>query len=281
MGFPIVANNGKTWGVLSGGIDLSRPAFLGLSMDGNRLGAIERYVVSLDSEMIVASSEPHRSMSPLPVPGVSEFVDKLRSGFAGVTVSTNSQKIEKAYAIARMRDKNWVIVEALPTEALFKPIRDLRLTVLSGATLITLVAMLLVFWWARRAMTPLEEATRQLDAMSSGQQDLNLIAPTGDPEVRSLIASFNRLTARIQKGRQRSETILRTTSDGIHVLDSDGLLVEANDTFLQMLGYDRSAIGSLHVADWDAQDTWAVIKARNDDLINSGEQKVFERLPCI
>jgi PAS domain-containing protein len=40
-----------------------------------------------------------------------------------------------------------------------------------------------------------------------------------------------------------------TASDGIRVLDTEGLLVEANDAFLNMLGYDRTAIARLRVSD--------------------------------
>ena len=76
--------------------------------------------------------------------------------------------------------------------------------------------------------------------------------------------------------RTRLETILRTASDGIHILDADGLLIEANDAFLSMLGYDRSAIGKARVSDWDAQDSWENIRARNHALINSKGGAVFE-----
>jgi hypothetical protein len=35
-------------------------------------------------------------------------------------------------------------------------------------------------------------------------------------------------------------------SDGLHILDEDGLLIEANDAFLNMLGYGPAAIGKVH-----------------------------------
>ncbi|MCX7174469.1 MAG: PAS domain S-box protein [Proteobacteria bacterium] len=76
--------------------------------------------------------------------------------------------------------------------------------------------------------------------------------------------------------RTRIETILRTASDGIHVIDGGGLLIEANEAFLKMLGYDQTAIGRLHVGDWDAQDEWDVIRMRNDALIDTKATKVFE-----
>ncbi len=59
--------------------------------------------------------------------------------------------------------------------------------------------------------------------------------------------------AAIERERNRLEAILKTVADGIHIFNADGLLVEANDAFLDMLGYDRTAIGRLSVFDFDVQ----------------------------
>ncbi len=77
--------------------------------------------------------------------------------------------------------------------------------------------------------------------------------------------------AQAERERLRLQTILRTASDGIHILDQHGLLVEANDAFLLMLGYDRNAIGSLHVSDWDSANVSALIQR----LITSRQQEIF------
>lgn len=76
--------------------------------------------------------------------------------------------------------------------------------------------------------------------------------------------------------RTRLETILRTAGDGIHIVDGDGLLVEANDAFLRMLGYDRSAIGRLRGEEWVTVEPWDVIRKRMQALIASGNTRVFE-----
>jgi PAS domain S-box-containing protein len=49
----------------------------------------------------------------------------------------------------------------------------------------------------------------------------------------------------------RYEGLLRTASDGIHVLDEEGNLVEASDSFYRMLGYQPQEGASLNVRDWD------------------------------
>lgn len=44
---------------------------------------------------------------------------------------------------------------------------------------------------------------------------------------------------------------LRTASDGIHVVDRQGRLVEYSDSFAAMLGYERSAMVGLNVTQWE------------------------------
>lgn len=49
----------------------------------------------------------------------------------------------------------------------------------------------------------------------------------------------------------RYRSLLKTATDGIHILDGQGNLLEASDSFYRMLGYPSGT--SLNVADWDAQ----------------------------
>ena len=74
----------------------------------------------------------------------------------------------------------------------------------------------------------------------------------------------------------RYRYLLKTAGDGIHIVNRDGVLVEANESFLRTLGYDDTVIGKLRVQDWDTQDPWEVIRARNDDLMDRQDTVVFE-----
>jgi PAS domain S-box-containing protein len=79
-----------------------------------------------------------------------------------------------------------------------------------------------------------------------------------------------------QRDRARLQAILTTTLDGIHIVDQEGLLVEANPAFLGMLGLDRGAIGSLKVDEWDADITLEQFGRDNADLLDTGAPRVFE-----
>ena len=82
--------------------------------------------------------------------------------------------------------------------------------------------------------------------------------------------------AAIERERTRLAAILKTASDGIHILDTDGLLVDASDAFLNMLGYDRSAIGRLHVFDWDAQQDGEFLREKFKNLIGQQDSMLIE-----
>ncbi|MCK9209905.1 MAG: PAS domain S-box protein [Ignavibacteriaceae bacterium] len=60
----------------------------------------------------------------------------------------------------------------------------------------------------------------------------------------------------------RYRTLLQTASDGIHILDSQGNIFEANEAFCKMLGYTHEELLKLNVADWDMQ--WSREKLSDD-----------------
>ena len=102
------------------------------------------------------------------------------------------------------------------------------------------------------------------------------------PEGTFVVCAITDISARIAaesamvREHTGLETILRAASDGIHILDADGLLIEANDAFLRMLGYDRSAIGQLRVVDWNSTGDWGAIRRLLEGVMDSDSAIVFE-----
>lgn len=80
----------------------------------------------------------------------------------------------------------------------------------------------------------------------------------------------------LERDRLRVQRILKMASDGIHILDTDGLLIEANDAFLNMLGYDESVIGKLRITDWDTRTSMAAFRTDLEQLLRGGTKGPFE-----
>lgn len=56
-----------------------------------------------------------------------------------------------------------------------------------------------------------------------------------------------------KRASERLETVLEAASDGVHILDEDGNLVEFSGSFAHMLGYTAREVARLNVVDWDVQ----------------------------
>jgi diguanylate cyclase (GGDEF)-like protein/PAS domain S-box-containing protein len=72
----------------------------------------------------------------------------------------------------------------------------------------------------------------------------------------------------------RYESLLTTAVDGIHILDQDGNLVEASDSFWNLLGYDQGQRPPLNFKDWDVADAPDQLAAFFESRIH--EPAVFE-----
>jgi PAS domain S-box-containing protein len=71
----------------------------------------------------------------------------------------------------------------------------------------------------------------------------------------TLVLLLGRALKLSDNASKRYRALLRHASDGIHILDDQGKLVEASDSFCSMLGYARTELMGMHVARWDARFT--------------------------
>jgi diguanylate cyclase (GGDEF)-like protein/PAS domain S-box-containing protein len=55
----------------------------------------------------------------------------------------------------------------------------------------------------------------------------------------------------VKRESEKNLALLRNASDGIHILNSEGNIIEASDSFCAMLGYQRSEMIGMNVTQWD------------------------------
>jgi diguanylate cyclase (GGDEF)-like protein/PAS domain S-box-containing protein len=61
------------------------------------------------------------------------------------------------------------------------------------------------------------------------------------------------MQADLKKESEKNLALLRNASDGIHILDANGQVIEASDSFCTMLGYRRDEMIGMSVSQWDAE----------------------------
>lgn len=80
--------------------------------------------------------------------------------------------------------------------------------------------------------------------------------------------------ATLHKENEKSMSLLRNASDGIHVLDIAGNLIEASDAFCTMLGYSRDEMIGMNVAHWDAHfSASGLVHIVQQQLVNPGRSQ--------
>ena len=67
------------------------------------------------------------------------------------------------------------------------------------------------------------------------------------------ITARKKIEADLERENYRNKMLLRVASDGIHVLDLSGNVLEVSDSFCTMLGYTRDELRSMNVRDWDVK----------------------------
>jgi len=75
---------------------------------------------------------------------------------------------------------------------------------------------------------------------------------------------------------EKSQALLRNASDGIHILDRSGNLVELSDSFCAMLGYRREEMLGMNASQWDARFSAAELATVIEKQFQQGIRSQFE-----
>ncbi|MDP2806395.1 MAG: PAS domain S-box protein, partial [Gallionellaceae bacterium] len=149
--------------------------------------------------------------------------------------------------------------------------------------LIAIALSVLLAVLAGRYLTRRLYAIQQVaDAVQAGTSGVRVLVSGGD-EAAQLARQFNRMLDSLAQQEEaaaaliyRNRVMMDNALEGIHIMDDQGNLIEANDAFCGMLGYTQEEIQRLNVADWEAKMTHDELKASIKQLLES--HAVFETL---
>lgn len=74
----------------------------------------------------------------------------------------------------------------------------------------------------------------------------------------------------------QNQAYLRNASDGVHIVDSEGMVQEVSDSFCTMLQYSREELIGANVSMWDAQRSATEVQQAVTALLARGDHSVFE-----
>ncbi len=66
------------------------------------------------------------------------------------------------------------------------------------------------------------------------------------------VTQIHKLSEKIMHEKEHYEELMRVASDGVHILDQEGNVIDCSNSFASLLGYTREEALKLNVRDWDA-----------------------------
>ena len=267
---PIKDVQGNVIGALAGATDLSKPNFL-TEFTNSTYGKTGGFVI-LDSkhQLIVTATASGMYgdlvMRPLPSREVNPLMYKrIDDGFDGTAVNHNSLGVEVMTSSARLPFPDWILIASLPTAEAFAPIVRAQSGVLVSSILIILIAGGLMWLFMtrllRREFAPILIASKEIRRFTDTDLVPQLLPVTKHDEVGLLIESFNRLLGVLSEREKRVRVMFEEASDGIHLLDLQGNIVQCSPSFAKILGYTKEEIININVRNLD-------VKLPSDEISN-------------
>lgn len=152
--------------------------------------------------------------------------------------------VEYYYAAVRVKtDHFYGVIRASEPASAFEGLLDTLTTSVSLiACLCIVVALVLVNFYSKRVMEPIEYMTLKAEQISNGQYDGNILVD-GEDEIARLARSFNKMTKslrleqeRVIRRKEELDSILSSMNSGVVAIDSEGKILFYNDALLQLIG---------------------------------------------
>lgn len=275
---PLRTPQGKLIGAISGVTNLGLPGFLDDVTQSNYGKTGGYMIVERQLRQVVTATDKRRSMEILPGEGINPLIDRFVGGFEGSGVVVNPQGIEVLASAKGIPAAGWYVAAALPAKEAFAPVHDAQYNVLLATLALTLIAGGLTWWWIKRLLTPMQDATSAMVAMANQQVPLKAIALSVQDEIASLISSFNQLLATLksrEEALRQSEYKLSEISEHvdayIYLKDTQGRHLFANRAMRELLGVSKEEI--VGQSDDVFFDALTVAQLRSNDLLVLQEGK--------
>lgn len=201
---PIRDGEGKVYGLAMGIINLAEPNFLD-DIGAAKYGATgDFFITSPASRSYVASSDKRRLMQKGPPVGVNPLYDRYLEGYEGSGTAASSRGVLELSSSKRIPSTGWLMQSVLPAQEAFAPVAYIQDRLLIVAAVLTFLAGTITWWWLRRQLQPLTEASGLLARMRDGSLPRQPLPVRHNDEIGQLTSAFNGLLDRIMAEEERA-----------------------------------------------------------------------------
>lgn len=190
---PVFGARGEVELVLVGSIDLKEHNFLG-QFTNVKLGKSGfMYILTADG-VVVEHPDKERILKHMDVAGGSSPANEgALKGFEGSVESPDRAGDDTLYAFKRMTSTNWVIGAHYLTRDAYAPIAEMQERAILAATVLTILAGLLSWWFVTALFRPLQRLQAHIQRIRQDKSLDQLPGEVRQDELGDLHGAFNAL----------------------------------------------------------------------------------------
>jgi PAS domain S-box-containing protein len=278
---PIRDRQGRIIAVLAGGFDLlgENNILADLAtMKSGKQGYI--YLFTTDRTMVMHPDRSRIMKQDVP-PGSNTMYDKAVAGFEGSGETVNSRGLHALASFRHLQSTDWILAANLPVEEALAPLAAARRYYASGLALVALLVISGIWYMMHFYLSPLSGMTCYLAAPEHTDTPLPPVFGSGD-EIGDLARVYNNIITEqkrqheaLQESEERFRSLFTSASDGIYILSSAGSLIEVNESFALMHGYNSQDMRHMLLKDLDTPESYRSAPERIQRLL-AGEALTFE-----
>lgn len=273
---PIMDDKGTLLGILGGSINLTRFAFTDkLSRVKLSKGAY-LYLFNKD-RLLISHPNRQRVMKKDVPPGKNPLFDRAIKGFDGTGETVTSQGLHTLSSFKHLATKDWILAANYPIAEAYAPVYTLRVFFFILLPLLSLFLFFFIRRYLRQFTDPIVILTKHVEALSTTGENAGIVPPPGDDEIVTLSRSFNNLVAEIAKKNeelgkreQKFRLFFDKSSDAIFIVNSDGVIIEANLEACQRYGFSYAELIGMPVAELDTPEHAPYIPERVRLVLQEG-----------
>ena len=239
---PIRNAQGVVSGAVVGVVNLGLENFLN-TIVASPYGKTGGYlVVDKQHRRIITATDKSRVLQAAPPPGVNPRIDRYMQGLEGIDVFKNRLGVDVLQSNKALTAAPWFIAAQLPTNEAFAVVDALQRRTILVASLVTFLAVALVWWLLHHQFAPLKAAIGSLKQLNADKVFPPDLVVTRDDEVGQLIDAFNQmlLKLRLRDGELRESelryrTLIEWTPEPLAVHDGE-TFVYVNPAAVELFG---------------------------------------------
>ncbi|MDH5328218.1 MAG: PAS domain S-box protein [Gammaproteobacteria bacterium] len=269
------------------GLGKSGELVAGRLIDDGRVvaaGPLRNVPDALESGMVFSEHDP--------IPILLAVLGKRGSG---VAVDYRQKPIIAAWTYLPLLQ--WGMVLKIDRDEALNPLYR-QATVIAAAFILAILLVAVIAAYATsRITTPLRILTHNVKEFGSGnyspkvqidtQNEIGLLAKTfnkmadeiseqqislkqSNKEIQFNLEKLQQANNHLEISEHKNATILERSIEGFWIVDSNGSVIEANQAFCEMLGYERSEVLTLNIRDIEATESNAEMEAHMQRVFAQG-----------